>query len=223
MKLSKETMDLLKNFSTINPSIAISAGDSLSTMSNCKNSIAFSQVKETFPQDCAFYDLPEFLSVLDLFEEPELDFKENKVNIKSGNSKCTYVYCERNLIEYPKKSVSMPPVVVEFKVTEAQISKLLKASATLGLGYIKVSKESESNKILCSVVDIKDPSSNSFELNVGEEESSAQYAYYINTNHLHLQKSDYTIKFAAQPISMFQSKDQVEYFVALEKQSSYTA
>ena len=57
MKISKYTMNMLKNFSDINMSIEVKAGNTLRTVSVQKNILAESAVEETFPQDFAIYEL----------------------------------------------------------------------------------------------------------------------------------------------------------------------
>ena len=49
MKISNETKDVLKNFSTINPGIKVDAGNKLQTISNMKNILAVATVPEQFP------------------------------------------------------------------------------------------------------------------------------------------------------------------------------
>ena len=66
MKLSNETLELLKNFSTINQNLLIKAGNTISTMSAMKNIVAKADVAETFTQEVAIYDLNEFLSAVSL-------------------------------------------------------------------------------------------------------------------------------------------------------------
>ena len=70
MKLSTETISVLKNFSTINANLMVKSGSSLSTMSAMKNIVAKADVTEEFPSDFAIYDLNEFLSALSLFGNP---------------------------------------------------------------------------------------------------------------------------------------------------------
>ena len=57
MKLSKETLSVLKNFATINGNILIKSGDRLSTISAQKNVMASTTVKENFDRDFGIYDL----------------------------------------------------------------------------------------------------------------------------------------------------------------------
>ena len=56
MKLSEKTLNLLKNFSTINQSILFKQGSSLRTISVMKNILAEAVIDEEIPQDFGIYD-----------------------------------------------------------------------------------------------------------------------------------------------------------------------
>jgi len=47
MKLSNQTVDVLKNFSTINQNLIIKEGNTLTTMSAMKNIVAKAEVEQT--------------------------------------------------------------------------------------------------------------------------------------------------------------------------------
>jgi len=79
MKLSDETVSVLKNYSTINQNLMIKSGKTLSTMSAMKNIVAKATVAENFERDIAIYDLNEFLSGMSLFTTPEMDFQDDFV------------------------------------------------------------------------------------------------------------------------------------------------
>jgi hypothetical protein len=53
MKISESTFEVLKNFSTINPSLSFKTGNVLRTVSPQKNILASAVVSESFPQDSA--------------------------------------------------------------------------------------------------------------------------------------------------------------------------
>ena len=65
MKLSSDTINLLKNFADINPNILVKEGNKLSTISTMKNILAEADISESFDQEFAIYDLPEFLRSID--------------------------------------------------------------------------------------------------------------------------------------------------------------
>ena len=61
MKLTENTVNVLKNFSTINPNLLVKEGSTITTMSAMKNILAKADVDEQFNQQFAIYDLNEFL------------------------------------------------------------------------------------------------------------------------------------------------------------------
>ena len=79
MKLSDNTISVLKNYSTINQNLMINMGSTLNTMSAMKNIVAKATVEETFEKDVAIYDLNEFLACMSLFQNLDLDFQDNFV------------------------------------------------------------------------------------------------------------------------------------------------
>lgn len=221
MKLSKETLALLKNFAGINSSISVKAGNGITTMSIDKNIIAYTDIDETFNNDFAIYDLNEFLSVLDLFEDPDLTFGDKSVVISSGKSKCSYVYCDASVVVSPTKRIAFPAADVSFTLTKDQLDKLLRASNTLGLNYLNVTKTTE-GEITISVVDTKNSSSNVYSSVVGEDTSGASYSFFINTEFLKFVKEDYEVSISRKLICKFQGSAGLEYFIALDKSSTFT-
>ena len=65
MKLSKSTLDILKNFKEINQSILFKQGNSLKTISVMKNILAEATIEEELPKDFGIYDLSQFLNGID--------------------------------------------------------------------------------------------------------------------------------------------------------------
>ena len=93
MKLSDRTINLLKNFASINQSILFKQGKSLRTISVMKNILAEANIDEDIPQEFGVYDLSQFLNSLGLFHEPELNFTgQSFVNIKEGKQKSKYFF-----------------------------------------------------------------------------------------------------------------------------------
>ena len=81
MQLSNDTVEVLKNFSTINPNLVIEPGQKVKTISESKTVMASAEIVEDFPEQVGIYDLNEFLSVLNLVETPDVDFKGKFMNI----------------------------------------------------------------------------------------------------------------------------------------------
>ena len=92
MKFSENTISVLKNFSTINPSVMFKSGNTVRTISPQKTVMATATIGETFGRNAGVYDLGRFLATLSLFDEPEVEFLDTKFSIKSGKSSVNYTY-----------------------------------------------------------------------------------------------------------------------------------
>ena len=101
MKLSKTTLATLKNFSTINQSIVIKPGNILETISNVKDIYARSSIEETFDKQVCIYDLNEFLGVVSLFEDPDLELGDESLTLKQGKITQKYFYADPTVVTSP--------------------------------------------------------------------------------------------------------------------------
>ena len=98
MQISKETIDILKNFASINSNILIRKGKVLSTISTAKNIYARAEVAEDFPEEVAVYDLNSLLALLTLMENQTVDFGEKSLTMSKDNGKFEYFYSAPNVI-----------------------------------------------------------------------------------------------------------------------------
>ena len=107
MKLSEKTLNILKNFSSINQSILVKQGNQLRTISVAKNILAEAEIKEEFPRDFAIYDLNQFLNGLSLHQDPEMDFSpDSYILIREGKHRVKYFYADPNVIISPAPNFS---------------------------------------------------------------------------------------------------------------------
>ena len=162
MKLSDNTLSLLKNFSTINQSILFKQGSKLRTISVMKNILAEATVDEELPKDFGIYDLNQFLNGLGLHQSPELDFEnEGHVVIKEGKMRSKYFFADPQvIITPPDKEITLPTEDVSFELNTQQLDKLLKAAGIYQLPDLAVIGEAGVVKLL--VRDKKNDTSNDF-------------------------------------------------------------
>ena len=92
MKISKKTLSVLKNFSDINMSVEVKAGNTLRTVSVAKNILAQVEIEESFPREFAIYDVNRFLGAASLFEEPNFEFGEKSVKIGTDKYSLCLLY-----------------------------------------------------------------------------------------------------------------------------------
>ena len=220
MKLSNETVSVLKNFSTINQNLVIKGGNKIATMSAMKNIVANAEVIEDFPQEFAIYDLNEFLSAISLFSKPELEFENDFVMItEEGTSKSLkYWYSDPSVVTTPTKDITMPECEVKFNLSSDTLSTVTKAAAVIGAPDMAL--ESGSLK----VTDKKNDTANNYALDLDVDSQSNNYKFWFKVENLKLIQGSYDVQVSSKNISHFKnSTGNVEYFIALEPESAYNA
>ena len=217
MKLSNETREVLKNFSTINQNLLVKNGNVINTMSAMKNIVSKATIPDTFNTEFAIYDLNEFLSALSLFKDPTLDFTDKEVKLKEegGGSSLNYFFSDPSIVTAPKTEITMPSVDVEFTFTQDTFNQILKASAVLGVPDV-VLKGTAGGAIDLTVTDRKNDTSNDFSITVGEN-SPSDFTYFFKVENLKLLSGDYKVEVSQKGISHFTNVNKpIEYFIALE-------
>ena len=220
MKLSNETVSVLKNFSTINQNLVIKGGNKIATMSAMKNIVAKAEVLEDFPQEFAIYDLNEFLSAISLFSKPELEFENDFVMIteEGTSTSLKYWYSDPSVVTTPTKDITMPECEVKFNLSSDTLSTVTKAAAVIGAPDMAL--ESGSLK----VTDKKNDTANNYALDLDVDSQSDNYKFWFKVENLKLIQGSYDVQVSSKNISHFKnSTGNVEYFIALEPESAYNA
>ena len=168
MKLSTNTVQVLKNFASINQNLVIQEGNEIKTMSAMKNIVAKATVEETFPKQVAIYDLNEFLGCLSLFKNPILTFNDTSVTITEENDgngdSLEYMYSDPSVVTTPSKDITMPSEEISFTLTDAMLSKLSKSAGMIGAPDLLLEKnkltvrdkKNDSGNCYSTFVDAKD-------------------------------------------------------------------
>jgi hypothetical protein len=217
MKISKQTIDVLKNFSSINASIVVKEGSQLRTITALGNVMACANVSETFTP-FAIYELGQFLGAVSLFDDPDYDFETQFVKISSNNRAIRYFYSDPSLIKTSDRQPTLPSRDVEFSLTENQIGTLLKAASVLQVPEIAVLSDGK-NKTRVTAINSKESTSNEFNITV-DHESSSPFAFYFKSENLKLITGDYDVAISARGISEFKNtKQDVTYWIAIEAHS----
>jgi hypothetical protein len=218
MKLSTDTISVLKNFSTINANLMVKAGSSLSTMSAMKNIVAKADVTEEFPSDFAIYDLNEFLSALSLFGKPDLEFNNDFVIItEEGTSKSLkYWFSDPSVVTTPSKEISMPSTELTFNLSSDTLNEITKAAAVIGVPDMALA----GGKLM--VTDKKNSTANAYETSLDVGNVEADYKFWFKVENLKVMPGAYDVEVSSKKISHFtNTKLGVQYWIALEPESSY--
>jgi len=220
MKLSDKTVNILKNFSSINQSILFKEGNKLRTISVMKNILAEAEIDEDIPKDFGIYDLNQFLNGLNLHSSPDLDFdNDGYVVIKEGRSRSKYFFADQNVIVTPPdKEINLPSEDVTFDLDTQQLDKLLKAAAVYQLPDLSVVGEVGVVKLV--VRDKKNDTSNDFSIIVGE--TSSEFVFNFKVENIKIIPGTYEITVSQKLLAKFTNKNyELTYYIALEPDSTF--
>ena len=213
--LSKPTIEVLKNFCSINKSLVINPGNKLSTLSINKNILAYADVEESFDSQMSIYDLGVFLGGLSLFEQPSIDTsKDNFVTVsdRAGRSKTRFFYADPDIItQPPEKEIELPSVDVKFRLDAATLQQLQRAASVYQLPDLCL--YGDGTEMTLRVTDKKNETSNSYSVKVGDTEDT--FCYCFKVENLKLLLGDYNVTLSKSNVALFQGEG-IKYFIALE-------
>ena len=217
MKINKDTLNTLKNFSDINMSIEVKAGNTLRTVSVQKNNLAQAEVETTFPQDFAIYEVNRFLGAISLFDNPDFEFGEKSVRIGNDRNSLNYVYCDPSMIVTPpENNITVPDPEVRFKLSQDSLSRVMKAGNVLGTPEIVVEGGSP---MTVRAMDSQNDSSDTFHVNL-DESTDKTFRFVFKIENFKMVPGDYDVEISSKGIAKF-SQNQLQYWIATESSSTY--
>ena len=220
MKLSDNTLNVLKNFAGINNSILVKEGNKLRTISVAKNILAEANISEEFPRDVAIYDLNQFLNGLRLHSDPDLDFTpDSYITIKEGRRRVKYFYADPQVITAPpEKDINLPTEDVCFQLDSTALDKLLKAAAVYQLPDLSAVGENGVVKLV--VRDKRNDTSNEYAVVVGE--TTKNFIFNFKVENIKIIPGAYDVVVSSKLLSKFSNtRYDLKYYIALEPDSTF--
>jgi hypothetical protein len=218
MKITKPTVDILRNFASINQNILIREGNVLTTRTVAKNLFATATVDTVFPREFGIYNLSTLLGVLSLFSDPDVELNESSMIISQGKNKVQYLFAAPEVLDYPDKTIAMPSIDAAFELSEENLKSLLKAGAVLSSTDLCIS--GDGSVITCTTIDPKNPSANTFSVEVGNTDKV--FKSFLKLENLKLPTGAYDVSLSARKITRFENKNlQYAMLIANTKDSQW--
>ena len=217
MKLSKETLNLFKNFAGINSNLLLKSGSKIGTISAQKNVMASGSITETIPSEFGIYDLNEFLGALSLFEDPELDFSEKFVTIKEAGNSIKYFAADASVLTVPQKEITFPEPEIAFVLTASTLALIQKTASVLRAPDLSI--VGNGDKLHVIVGDKKNATANSYEVDLGSTDKN--FRVNLKVENLKMLPGEYNVAISSKRISRFQGNGDLVYYVAVESDSSF--
>jgi hypothetical protein len=224
MKLSTETLSVLKNFGAINQGIFFKQGKTLKTVSSHKNILAEVSIKEDIPADFGVYDLNNFLSVVSLHkDDPTFEFDEKHVVIvgNKGRSKIKYRFCEPTMIVTPpEKALTMPDPEISFELKLEDFDWIMRAAGVLASPQIAIDSDGKSINII--TLDLQNDSAHTDSLEIGQGNGNKYRMIFKTENISKILPGTYDVAISSKGISHFKNKNiPLQYWITTEQGSKF--
>lgn len=199
MNISSETLNTLKNFSQINPSLTVKPGNEIVTMSPSKTIIAKMITDEVFDKPFCIYELNKFLGMVSMLEEPDFDFGDVNVDIKSKTGSVKYTYADESMIVAPvTNNIAMEDVVTTFELNRTELTTLIRAAGVLQSDYISIRAEDGQLKVGTS--DPKNSTAHAFSIDI-KSDVDRDFEIHVSTeNIVKILAAEYTVSVSSKVI-----------------------
>lgn len=215
MKLSENTLSVLKNFAGINSGAVLKVGKTQKTISPEKSILVEATLDDDLPSEFGIYDLNQFLGNVTTLKNPNLTFTKDSVTIDDGELALTYHACSPNLIiTPPEKELVLKSVDVKFSMTNATFQKLLKVATMNSLPNLSVlGKDGQLN---LKIHERANDTSNHGYIKIGEY-AGKDFTATFKTENLKLLPDDYNVEIQSGAFAKFENvAGNLKYWIALE-------
>jgi hypothetical protein len=223
MKLSDNTISVLKNFSTINQSLLFKTGNVIKTLSVLKTVFAEVTVDENFDKDFALYDLNKLLAKLSLYKDADIALESDRLIVSTDNKKKSdYIkYCSPQTIVSPPnyKSVSINSVDCSFKLEKEDLDWMRRSAGISSSPHFVF--ESDGQKILFTATDVDDDSADQSKIELGTATSRNKFRVVLKVENIKLIDGSYNVEVSKKGVAKFtHTQLPLHYVIAIESKSS---
>ena len=217
MILTQRTVDILKNFATINPTGMIwPVGNKISIdPSVSKTMVAIAEIDEENDQRFAILDLMQFYSALSSFDKPEIELDGVKIRIADTGQRDrgTFVFntASEQIVKEPKGVDFPEDGAVTFEFTQQMVLRLFK-----GIGIIaapKIAIKGDGSEMFAIGYDPENTGMNQYRIPLAT--TTSKFTFVFEVDHLTklMKGMDYITSISKKGIARFKG-DRIVYYVA---------
>lgn len=222
MKLSDNTMKVLKNFSSINQGLVVKAGSVIRTISANKAILAEAEVGETFPFEFGIYDLNKSLSLISLANDHEVEISKEYLEFKglNGKGKIRQRFTPTNLIlSPPDKKINISSYEVSFNLSVDVVNWIFSVANVLKCPNIVIKGDAD-GEIQVAATDVKGVIVDDANV-VVDGEADSEFSVAIKLENLKIIPQEYKVDISSAGVCKFTNKDgNLTYWIATEQSYS---
>lgn len=213
MKISNDTIQILKNFATINTNMLFREGNQISTINTGKSIFARATIAETIPREFAIYDLNSLLQLLTFSQDIDIDAQEKFLHVNTGSGTFEYYYCDPTLIVAPPNKNIEIDENFKFDLTSQDVQNINKTIGILAAPSISVT--SKKGVVKMRIGDRKNSTSNSFNKEIGSHDE--EFDCVMASENFKLIPDEYHVTIARKNFFHFKNKQRdLNYWIAAE-------
>lgn len=134
--MNTSTLNILKNFSSINNEMRIDEGSTIAIYNKELSVYAMAELQDDiFPKQFGIYDLGRWLNTLNMFKGREytIDYQDTHMDISHDKMRIKYRYSDLSIINQPNNAPKITDEpLFSFDLSADQLQSILKASSILG-------------------------------------------------------------------------------------------
>ena len=224
VSFSKRTKQLIGNMAKINEALLFQPGQEQMTWSAVKGGSGASVfVKAKFVEDmpCQFgvHNLPKFLNILSLYEEPQITIDKNVMIIQSkDNRSYQYMLTPSDVIYSPDVDIELSDILAEFELSSVELHNLNRTLAVGGLSHVKFMGKNNTIFLVGIIDDENNTSSDIYAMKVGTTDKKFNVVFNA-TKIQTLMENDYRVSICDNFVG-FKGED-INYFISPELNSSF--
>lgn len=218
MKISNDTLSVLKNFAAVNTNLLVRQGNTLSTISTGKNIFARATVAETFDREFAIYDLNSLLGLLTLMEDTEVSFGDESITVSKDRSLFEYYYADPEIIVgAPDKQIEVDDYF-SFDLSAEDLNMIQKAAGITAAPMVSII--GDGTQAILTVGDPATPKSNSFKQTITETDKT--FKAHLQIENLKVLPGSYRVTISEKKfMHLVNTSTDVKYWLALHQTSEF--
>lgn len=224
MKLSSKTIEILKNFASIYPTVDFYAGNKQFVVKPDKTVVAIAEFEEEFPANWSIYDLNTFCATLSSLEDPEIELHDKHCVISSGDIKIEYRYSfDDNQHDYYEKVMGMklPSEDVKFELRRDVYESVFKLASILKLTRLIIEGDGESIYVSAVNPELGKDGSSSNKVRHKVSDTDKTFVMSVKLERLRFLPDDYDVVISKAKMLEFIGKTRnIKYFMGCEGKES---
>lgn len=221
MKLSENTLNVLKNFASINQGLVVKPGSTLRTISSNKAILAEATVEESFPNEFGIYDLNKMLGVISHSKAaPEVEFEKDFLTCRSvGKVRLRYTPATL-ILTPPNKNINVASYDVNLTLGSEVLSWIFSTASILKCPNIVIKSDGAGQDINIWAMDVKGEIVDDASVKV-EGEADSAFQAVLKVENLKILPGTYAVQISSAGVSKFtNSARNITYWIAIEQSSS---